>query len=255
MKKSKLFSSIGVVSAAALTLVACGKNSNNADTNDAKTASKFPQEMPEKEAKQGGVVKYAIETDSPFTGIFSNELYTTATDAKVMEPGNESLFDTDDNYQITNKGPASLKIDKKNKTVSITIKKGVKWSDGKQVIAKDVEYPYEIMGNKATKSQRYTSQFEFIKGMKEYHEGKAKSISGIEMPDGENGLKVVIHYTELKPGMYNSGNGYFWECAEPYHYLKDVPFKNLESSDKVRKDPLFFGPYQVQKIVRGQSVT
>ncbi|RMC39509.1 oligopeptide ABC transporter substrate-binding protein [Lactobacillus sp. ESL0236] len=255
MKKSKLFSSIGVVSAAALTLVACGKNSNNADTNDVKTASKFPQEMPEKEAKQGGVVKYAIETDSPFTGIFSNELYTTTIDAKVMEPGNESLFDTDDNYQITNKGPASLKIDKKNKTVSITIKKGVKWSDGKQVIAKDVEYPYEIMGNKATKSQRYTSQFEFIKGMKEYHEGKAKSISGIEMPDGENGLKVVIHYTELKPGMYNSGNGYFWECAEPYHYLKDVPFKNLESSDKVRKDPLFFGPYQVQKIVRGQSVT
>lgn len=255
MKKSKLFSSIGVVSAAALTLVACGKNSNNAGTNDAKTASKFPQAVPAKETKQGGTVKVAIETDSPFTGIFLNELSTTAIDSSVASPGNESLFDVDDDYKINNKGPASLKIDKKAKTVTISIKKGVKWSDGKQVVAKDIEYPYEIMANKASKTQRYTSQFEFIKGMKEYHEGKAKSISGIEMPDGENGLKAVIHYTELKPGMYNSGNGYFWESAAPYHYLKNVSFSKLESSDEVRKNPLYFGPYQLSKVVRGQSVT
>lgn len=254
MKKTKLLGSLGLVSTAALALVACGKN-NTADTNEAKKANKFPQEMPVKDVKQGGTVKYAIEADSPFTGIFSNELYTTAIDASVMAPGNESLFDTDDNYRINDKGPASLKIDLKNKTVTITVKKGVKWSDGKQVTAKDIEYPYEIIANKATKSQRYSSKFEFIKGFKDYHEGKAKSISGIEMPDGENGRTVILHYTELKPGMYNSGNGYIWECAAPYHYLKDVPFSKLESSDKVRKNPMFFGPYQVQKVVRGQSVT
>lgn len=254
MKKTKLLGSLGLVSTATLALVACGKN-NTADTNEAKKANKFPQEMPVKDVKQGGTVKYAIEADSPFTGIFSNELYTTAIDASVMAPGNESLFDTDDNYRINDKGPASLKIDLKNKTVTITVKKGVKWSDGKQVTAKDIEYPYEIIANKATKSQRYSSKFEFIKGFKDYHEGKAKSISGIEMPDGENGRTVILHYTELKPGMYNSGNGYIWECAAPYHYLKDVPFSKLESSDKVRKNPMFFGPYQVQKVVRGQSVT
>ncbi|RMC24525.1 MULTISPECIES: oligopeptide ABC transporter substrate-binding protein [unclassified Lactobacillus] len=254
MKKTKLLSSLGLVSTAALALVACGKN-NTANTNEAKKASKFPQEMPVKDVKQGGTVKYAIEADSPFTGIFSNELETTAIDSNVMAPGNESLFDTDDNYRINDKGPASLKIDLKTKTVTINVKKGVKWSDGKQVTAKDIEYPYEIIANKATKSQRYSSKFEFIKGFKEYHEGKSKSISGIEMPDGENGRTVILHYTELKPGMYNSGNGYIWECAAPYHYLKDIPFSKLESSDKIRKNPMFFGPYQVQKVIRGQSVT
>ena len=256
MKKGKFLGSIGLLSAAALTLVACGKSNNNNNSNEgAKTASKFPEAVPKKEAKQGGTVKIALLSNSPFTGIFSNELYTVSTDYEVSGPGNESLFDTDDQFRFNDKGPATIKLDRKNKTVTIVVKKGVKWSDGKQVTAKDVEYPYEILANKGTKSQRYSSQLENIKGMKDYHEGKAKTISGIEMPDGENGRKVILHFTQLKPGMTNSGNAYFWESAEPYHYLKDVPFNKLMESDKVRKKPLYFGPYKLTKLVRGQAAT
>ncbi len=184
-----------------------------------------------------------------------DELSVTSIDVQVASPNKESLFDVDDDYKINDKGPATLKINRKNNTVTITLKKGVKWSDGKQVTAKDMEFSYEILANKATKSQRYTASLQNIKGLKEYHEGKAKTISGIELPDGENGLTMVLHYTELKPGMYNSGNGYFSESAEPYHYLKDVPFSKLMSSDKIRKKPLYFGPYKLDKLVRGQSAT
>ena len=254
MKKSKILGSVGIASLAALTLAACGKSNDN-NTEEVKKASKFPTEMPKKTAKQGGTVKFAIENDSPFTGIFASELSTTKIDSDVASPGNESLFDVDDDYKINDKGPATLKINRKNNTVTITLKKGVKWSDGKQVTAKDMEYSYEILANKATKSQRYTASLQNIKGLKEYHEGKAKTISGIELPDGENGLTMVLHYSELKPGMYNSGNGYFSENAEPYHYLKDVPFSKLMSSDKIRKRPLYFGPYKLDKLVRGQSAT
>ena len=172
-----------------------------------------------------------------------------------MAPANEALFDTDDTYQINDKGPATLKLDNNNKTATIKIKNGVKWSDGKQVTAKDVEYSYEIIANKATKSSRYTDSLQNIVGMSEYHDGKANTISGIEMTDGENGRTVVIHFKEMKPGMKFSGNGYFWEAAAPYHYLKDIPFDKLQSSDQVRKKPLFFGPYKMSKVVRGQAVT
>ena len=254
MKKSKLLGSVGVVAAAALALVACGKSGQNSNSG-ANDAKKFPAATPKKAVKQGGSVTVALETDTPFTGIFSDELATTAYDSEVAAPAEESLFDTDDYYQINDKGPATMKMDRKNKTVTITVKKGVKWSDGKQVNAKDLEYPYEILANKKTNAQRYNSQFEEIEGMKEYHDGKASSISGIEMPDGENGRTIVIHYKELKPGMKFSGNGYFWESAAPYHYLKDVPFNKLQSSDKIRKKPLYFGPFKVSKIVRGQSVS
>ena len=253
MKLTKVFGSVGVVSAAALALVACGqKTSNNAGSQEAK---KFKEETPVKPVKKGGTLSYAIETDTPFTGLFNNELSTSQTDSDVSQFGNEALFDTDDSYKINNKGPATFKLDRKAKTITIEVKKGVKWSDGKQVTAKDVEYEYEIMANKASKSQRYTASLQNIVGMTEYHDGKAKTISGIQMPDGENGRKVVLHFKEMKPGMLQSGNGYFLETASPYHQLKNIPFSKLESSDAVRKNPLFFGPFQISKIVRGQSVT
>ncbi|MDF7638750.1 oligopeptide ABC transporter substrate-binding protein [Lactobacillus sp. ESL0791] len=255
MKKSRIFSSIGVVTAAALTLVACGNNKSNDKTNDAKTASKFPQEVPVKTAKKGGTVKIAELSASPITGIFNQELETVNTDSDVMAPASESLFATDDTFKINDKGSATFKLDRKAKTITIEVKKGVKWSDGKQVTAKDVEYAYEIIANKGSKSQRYTASLANIEGLADYHNGKAKTIKGIEMPDGENGRKVVLHFKQMKPGMYNSGNGYFWEYAEPYHYLKDVPFSKLMASDKIRKNPMFYGPYKMDKVVRGQSVT
>ena len=251
MKAIKFISTTGLLIGAALSLTACGQNNKNA----AKTANKFPEQTPQKTAKQGGTLTYAIETDTPFKGIFDSQLSVDQVDSDVMQFGNEALFDTDNQYKITNKGPATFKLDKKAKTVTITVKKGVKWSDGKQVIAKDLEYPYEMTANKATNSLRYSDSLANIVGMKAYHNGKAKTISGITYPDGENGRTIVIHFLAMKPGMLQSGNDYFIETAAPYHYLKDVPFSKLVSSDQIRKDPLFFGPYKVSKVVRGQSVT
>ncbi|WEV70913.1 oligopeptide ABC transporter substrate-binding protein [Lactobacillus sp. ESL0785] len=253
MKKTKLLAPLGIAGLCTVILTGCGNNSKN--NTDNKSVAKLPMSTPVKPVKQGGTVKVALETDTPFSGIFSQELATDDADSQVAAPGLESLFDTDNNYKINDKGPATLRLDQKAKTINITVKKGVKWSDGKQVVAKDIEYAYEILANKDTACPRYGSQFEIIKGMKEYHEGKAKTISGITMPDGENGRKVVIYCTALNPSMYNSGCRYYWDVAEPYHYLKDVPFSKLKSSDKIRKNPLFFGAYQVEKVVRGQSVT
>ena len=252
MKKAKLFGSLTLLSGVALTLAACGNNSNSKVDNPTKS---FKEATPKKAVKKGGTVSVALETDTPITGVFLNELSDTQNDSDAMAPGNEALFDTNDTYQINDKGPATLKLDNKNKTATITVKKGVKWSDGKQVTAKDIEYSYEIIANKATKSSRYTESLQNIVGLSEYHDGKSNTISGIEMPDGENGRTVVLHFKEMKPGMKYSGNGYFWEAAAPYHYLKDVPFDKLISSNKISKNPLFYGPYKVSKVVRGQSVS
>ena len=242
----------------ALSLAACGQKSEKSKKNDnsgAEDAMQFPVATSFAKTEKGGSIKVALETDTPFTGIFSDELADSTTDATLAQFGSESLFDTDNSYNITDSGAASFSLDRQAKQITINIKKGVKWSDGKQVTAKDVEYSYEIIANKASQSSRYTSSLADIVGLEEYHEGKSKKISGIEMPDGENGRKVVLHFKEMKPGMTQSGNGFFWEAAAPYHYLKDVPFSKLQSSDKVRKNPLFFGAYKLSKLVRGQSAT
>lgn len=183
MRTRKIIGTVGIVTTAALTLVACGKSNKSTSNEGAKTASKFPIETPVKTAKKGGTIKVAEVTDTPFTGVFNEELQMDQPSADVASPGQESLFETDDNYKINDMHPATLKLDRKAKTATITVKKGVKWSDGKQVTAKDIEFAYEIIANKATKSQRYANQLNIINGLKEYHEGKAKTISGIEMPD------------------------------------------------------------------------
>ena len=64
---------------------------------------------------------------------------------------------------------------------------------------------------------------------------------------------VVLHFKQMTPGMQTSGSGYIWESAEPYEYLKDVPFDKIESCDQVRKNPVTFGPYKFNKIVSGES--
>lgn len=253
--KRKVLGTFGVLLAGAALLAGCGKSSSSDSNSGAKDAKKFPEATATGVAKKGGSLSIAEESDTPVKGVFLNELSDSQYDQDFMSFGNESLFATDDQYKITDKGAATFKMDRKAKTVTIEVKKGVKWSDGKQVTAKDVEYSYEIIANKASQSSRYTSSLADIVGLEEYHEGKSKKISGIEMPDGENGRKVVLHFKEMKPGMTQSGNGFFWESAAPYHYLKDVPFSKLQSSDKVRKNPLFFGAYKLSKLVRGQSAT
>ncbi len=250
MKQTKLIGTVTLLSGVALTMAACGgKQASTTSTN-----AHFSSAVPTKSVKKGGTVNVAIETDTPFTGIFLNELMDSNIDATVMQYGNEPLFKTDDNYKIVNGGAADLKLNKQAKTATITINPKVKWSDGKPLVAKDVEYSYEIIANKGSKSSRYTTSLSNIVGLADYHDGKSQNISGIEMPDGANGKTVVIHFKKMMPGMTQSGNGYFWESAAPYHYLKDVPFNKLTSNNKVRKDPIFFGPFKLSKIVRGQSV-
>ncbi len=253
--KRRMLGTFGVLLAGAALLAGCGKSGSTDTNSGAKDAKKFPEATATGVAKKGGSITIAEESDTPVKGVFLNEVSDSQYDQDFMSFGNESLFATDDQYKINDKGAATFKMNRKAKTVTIEVKKGVKWSDGKQVTAKDVEYSYEIIANKASQSSRYTSSLADIVGLEEYHEGKSNKISGIDMPDGENGRKVVLHFKEMKPGMTQSGNGFFWESAAPYHYLKDVPFSKLQSSDKVRKNPLFFGPYKLSKLVRGQSAT
>ena len=69
MKKAKLFGSLTLLSGVALTLAACGNNSNSKVDNPTKN---FKSATPKKAVKKGGTVSVALESDTPFTGIFLN---------------------------------------------------------------------------------------------------------------------------------------------------------------------------------------
>lgn len=258
MKKATIAGLVTLASVLAVTLTACGNSSSNSSSSSSSSTSikklSFPDTVKnDKTAISGGSLTMGLITDTPFKGIFNEELSEDANDSTVMQFGSESLFKTDSDYKFVDGGAANLKLDQKAKTATITINPNVKWSDGQPLTADDIVYAYKIIANPATKSSRYTDSLANIVGMAEYNAGKANEISGIQTPDGGTGKTVILHFKQMKPGMIKSGNGYIWENAAPYHYLKDVPFKSLVSSDKIRKTPLFFGPYQLSKLVAGQS--
>src|SRR5699024_915389 len=74
-------------------------------------------------------------------------------------------------------------------------------------------------------------------------------ISGLNKID-EKTLEVT--FKEYYPGiLWGAGLTY---QAEPKHYLEDIPIDELESHERVRKEPLSYGPFVMSEIVPGESV-
>ena len=99
----------------ALSLAACGQKTEKSKQNGnsgAEDAMQFPVATSFAKTKKGGSIKVALETDTPFTGIFSDELADSTTDATLAQFGSESLFDTDNSYNITDSGAASFSLDR-----------------------------------------------------------------------------------------------------------------------------------------------
>ncbi|MCP1143802.1 oligopeptide ABC transporter substrate-binding protein [Lysinibacillus endophyticus] len=198
----------------------------------------------------GGVLRVAMVKDEPFQGIFSWELYEDGYDADLMSWASNALFETDENFMITNEGIASLYVDQKNNKVTVTIREGVKWSDGQPLKIEDVILPYHIIGQKDYPGVRYNSEFQNIIGAKEYHEGKAKTISGIRKVDD---FTIEISFKQLSPSIFYGGDG-LWTYAAPSHQIGNIPVDQLLQSDAVRKNPVTLGAFKVEKIVPGESV-
>ncbi|MBO0441075.1 ABC transporter substrate-binding protein [Candidatus Enterococcus ikei] len=253
MKSKKLLGLITLTAVVAVTLAACGGKKSGSDNKSVETEdiSKFTMTVKnDKEAIKGGTLEVAVASDTQFKGLFSKIYYQDAYDYHYMRPSDEGLFGYDEDFVITDDGAAKLDLDVDNKKATITLKENVKWSDGEPVTADDLIYPYEVIGNKDYTGIRYDDNFTNIVGMDEYHDGKSDTISGIKKVDDQT---IEVTYKEMNPGMLQLDGGVY-TSAMPKHIFKDIPIKDQEKSDAVRKNPVTFGPYYMSKIVTGESV-
>lgn len=263
MKKNWLL--LSVILAVMFVLAACNNDGKDAaktddgnkekptetETNKEDTAT-IPMEVTnEGDVIKGGTLKVALVTDSPFKGIFIQELSDDAYDSKILDYASNVLFEMDGDFQVKDTGIAKLEVDKDNKKAKITIQGDVKWSDGKPLTAEDLIYPYEIIGHPDYDGVRYDDDFENIVGAKEYHDGKAKTISGIKKIDDKS---IEITFKKVSPAIYSIGDG-LWGYAAPKHQLESIPVKDaLIASDAVRKNPVTLGAFKIDKVVNGESV-
>ena len=234
-------------------LMSCGPGQKkSADGNKNSESIKFETETQNKDnAVPGAVLSVAMVKDSPLVGIFNEAMYKDSYDGDIIEWFlTNAILDIDENFEITDTGIATLNVDPENKKATIKIKDGMKWSDGQPIVADDVIYPYEVIGNKDYTGVRYSDESAKIVGMEEYKAGKASTISGIKKVDDKT---VEISFKEIGQGIFTGGNGLLI-YAMPKHYLKDVPIKDLEKSEKVRTKVVVAGPYTISSIVPGESI-
>lgn len=236
-----------------LMLISCNPGKKRSEMPGAKiNLSIFPIKTSNNEpAVENATLQVALVKDDPLVGVFNEILYQDGYDGDILPMFlSSSLFEVNDNFEIIDTGVATLNVDAKNKKATIKIKDGIKWSDGVPLTADDIIYAYEVLGSKDYTGIRYTKEYQKVIGMNDYHSGKSKTISGVKKIDDKT---VEISFSEMGQSIFSGGNG-LMANALPKHYLKDVPIKNLVSSDKIRTKPVTLGPYNLVKISRGESM-
>lgn len=271
--KKQLMLLVGLMLVLSVFLAGCtGKENAEGDkgTDKGKEEEKEPEKKPEEPAKEGdalvfpldvtntaaakedGELTYGLVSDSPFEGTLSPVFYSGTYDFEVMKFFDEQLLATDGDYLITNDGAATHKISDDNKTITITIKDNVNWHDGEPVKASDLLYSYELLGHPDYVGERYDFMIENVVGMPAYNKGETDKISGIKIISDK---ELSITYTVASPSLLSG----IWTYPTPRHHVGDVTageltMEEIVASDKIRVNPLGFGPYKVAKIVPGESV-
>ena len=246
-----------VSSSLALTLLlaGCATNQNKKTGDITKPSVEFKTLVQnDGNAVSDSHLKVGILSADPLTGMFNPIFFLQATDYYVMRDTMLYTFALDKDYRLKqddNEAPAKFHLDKEKKEATITLRKDLKWNNGEDVTSDDIIATYNLMGNpKYVENIRYSSDYEVIEGMKEYHEGKAPSIKGIEKKDDKT---VVIKYTDVRPSLL-WGNGFittFLNKAQVEEASKD--FAKFSGANLNTK-PLSYGPYYLDKQVNGESV-
>ena len=253
MEKKKMLKVVSSAMALTMLLAGCSSASNN--SKGTKAAVEFKTAVDNGgNALSGQQLKIGIASADPLTGMFNPVFYLQSTDYDVMKYTMAGAFPLDDanrQKQDDKEAPVMFHVDRDKKEVTLTIHKDLKWSNGEDVKADDIVATYELMGNpKYTENVRYSDEYEVIEGMKDYHDGKAKNISGVVKKDDKT---VVLKYKEIKPALL-WGNGFVAEFLNKSQVEAASKDFTKFAEAELNKKPLSYGPYYISKEVNGESV-
>ena len=249
----KLSKIVALCLATSFLFTACGNSNNKSKTNQEEKKEVGVQDnlVIENEGTtvENATLKIAYVSDSPFTGIFHYAYATNSSDLEILTYCAGGTFKVDENFKLINGGGADLEFKPEEKKVIITINEKYTWNDGTPVTSADFLEYYKIVAHKDYTGIRFDDDIRNVVGIDEYHNGKAKDISGFKTLSDK---KFEINFKTFNPGIL-WGGGIPYEPV-PSHKLKDIPVKEQEAHDITRKNPLSPGPYYIKEIIPGQQV-
>lgn len=195
--------------------------------------------------KSKDTIVYGIST-SP-SGVFNPLLTDSIYDDAVCEMVYSSLLKLDNEQNLKPYMAEKYEISPDQKTITFNLKKDLKWSDGKPLTSKDVAFTFTSLANKDYQGEHGEDVAKIV-GAKEYKEGKADKVSGIETPDDST---VKISLTQpYGPVLTNLGT----TGIIPEHIWSKVPEGKWKESKDLMDKPVGNGPFNLVKFTEGQDV-
>lgn len=259
MRKGKLLKATSLALAGLLVLSGCGNSASksNDSKKNADSGSVVKIEAVAvnegKEVEKHDPIVIGISSADPIKGQLNPVFYLDATDAEVMKYTMMGAFPTDEMFKIIQDDDTTMfkyHLDRENKKFTISVNKDLKWSNGEPVTSDDIIATYNMMGNpKFDQNIRYDEDYEDIVGMKEYHEGKADSISGMKKVDDKT---VEIQLNAVKPSMLWGDGTTIPEFINAKQAAEVTDFNKFWEYPLNTK-PLSYGPYYLEKNNGGES--
>ena len=240
------------------------ENNNNNDNNDnnnndeeeealskeEEIMSRFEQTASNTdEPLEDGHLNFGLVTNSPFAGVLNANFYSGAPDAEVINWFDEGMLGRDGDFLYDQTGIATFEHDEEGKVFTFEIEKGVKYHDGEELTVDDWILAHEVIAHPDYEGPRFDATLRNVEGIEEYHNGEAEEISGLKKIDD---YTLEMTFKEATPSLLAGG---IWTSVLPSHIFGDMEVAEMEESDAVRENPIGLGPYMVDTIVPGESVT
>jgi peptide/nickel transport system substrate-binding protein len=192
MRSTRWATFASVVTALALLVAACG-SSDNEGSGNAGTKADVTSGSAIKPGKKGGTLTYLAAGDVDYLDP-GHEYYTFG--AMVTYATNRTLYSfkpNDSLHPVPDLATGPPEISSDNKTITVHIRKGVKYAPpvNREVKAADIKYAFERAFSKEVPSGYAGTDYGSIVGTPEKaNTGDIKPISGIDTPDD---YTIVFH--------------------------------------------------------------
>ncbi|MGW6193289.1 ABC transporter substrate-binding protein [Bacillus cereus] len=256
-KKIKKWAGVfSVLLSSSLVLSACGGQEDTASTEPVKQqdlknikveniAATDKTKVPDKAKNRKDTLVVGISKPG---GVFLPYFQQNGWDGNVTSVIFASLVSTDKQGKPTPELAEKWDISSDQLTYTFHLRKDLKFSDGSPLTADDVAFTLTLLHDKAYEGDKDISQYA-VKGGKEYKEGKATSIEGIQVVDPQT---VKITTEKVNSQALTALGG---EVLSKAYYGKD--YKQNASLDYLKalyEKPIAAGPYKFEKYIPGQEV-
>ncbi|OSX93804.1 hypothetical protein BTJ45_01868 [Bacillus mycoides] len=256
-KKTKKWAGVfSVLLSSSLVLSACGGQEDTASTEPVKQqdlknikiekiAATDKTKVPDKAKNRKDTLVVGISKPG---GVFLPYFQQNGWDGNVTSVIFASLVSTDKQGKPTPELAEKWDVSSNQLTYTFHLRKDLKFSDGSPLTADDVAFTLTLLHDKAYEGEIDISQYA-VKGGKDYKEGKATSIEGIQVVDPQT-IKITTEKVNSQtltalggPVLSKAYYGKGYKQNTSLDYLKELYGK-----------PIAAGPYKFEKYIPGQEV-